>query len=284
MKIISLCSYTQNLNLSNSNIFDGEPYIAINPNNSQHLVVAWMGWINFSNQFKIKTKASFNGGLTWSDTATLPHTVVGYSSADPCIDFNNNNEVFITYIDFTGTTPPVTGGVYICKSINGGLSWTSPQEVINTNYDGTKWPIDRPWMIIDKSSGPNQGNIYVTSMNLNRNNPSYNPYLSTSTDNGNTFSKKYIDSTGWLAGSLNPLPMCSPTVTSSGVLCGIYPSYVISQNLYIQSILAISNSAGASFSYSSAFVFTDSILPNNFPSAKIRRVTYFKSGRFKSYS
>jgi hypothetical protein len=264
----SLSSFCQNQNISNGNVFDGEPYIAINPNNSKHLVVAWMGWINLSNQFKIKTKTSFDGGLSWSNTIELPHTVPSYSSADPSIDFNNNGKVFICYIDFTGTTPPVTGGVYICKSNDSGISWSIPNEVISTNYDGTKWPIDRPWMVIDKSTGPNQGNIYVTSMNLNRNNPPYNPYLSVSSDNGNTFSKRYIDTVNWKAGSLNPLPMCFPTVTSSGVLCAIYPSYVITQSLYTQSLIAKSTSAGNNFNYNIVNTFTDSILPNSYPSAK----------------
>jgi len=245
----SLTLFGQNANLSNGNIFDGEPYIAVNPSNSQHLVVAWMSWINFTSQFQIKVKTSFDGGQTWSNESLMPHTLAGYTSADPCVDFNLNGEVFVSYIDFTGTTPPVTGGIYVCKSTDGGLSWEAPFEVINTNYDGTKWPIDRPWMIIDKSGSANQGNIYVTTFNLNRTNPSYNPYLSVSTDNGNSFSTRYIDTTGWLAGNLNPLPMCSPTVSSSGVFYGAYPSYMPSQSFYLQSFLAHSSDGGTNMDH-----------------------------------
>jgi hypothetical protein len=51
----------QNTNISNGFVFDGEPYLAINPNNPQHMVVAWMGF-KMSNQIVIKTKVSFNGG------------------------------------------------------------------------------------------------------------------------------------------------------------------------------------------------------------------------------
>ena len=159
-----------------------------------------MGWINFSNRFKIKVKTSFDGGSSWSAASELPHTVSSYSSADPSVAFNQNGEVFVCYIDFTGTTPPVTGGIYICKSTDGGLTWNAPSEVINTTFDETKWPIDRPWMVIDNSSGPYQGNIYVSSMNLNRTNTPFNPYLSVSTDGGSTFATSYIDTTGYLAG------------------------------------------------------------------------------------
>ena len=266
--IVNLTLSSQNKNLSNGNVFDGEPYLSINPNNSQHIVVAWMGWINLSNQFKIKIKTSFDGGETWSTTSELPHTVIGYTSADPSIDFNQNGDVFVCYIDFTGTNPPVTGGVYICKSIDGGLTFSNPIEVINTSYDDTKWPIDRPWMVIDKSSSNNQGNIYITSMNLNRNNPSYNPYLSVSNDTGNSFTTTYIDTNDWLAGSINPLPMCSPTISSNGVFYGAYPSYVVTQSFYAQAFLAKSLDAGTNFTYNTVITHTSPTNIGNYPYAK----------------
>lgn len=260
--------FGQNTNISNGVVFDGEPYLSINPNNSQHMVISWMGWINLANQFKIKTRTSFNGGQTWSSVAELPHTISSYSSADPCIDFNNSGEVFISYIDFTGTTPPVTGGVYLCKSVDGGLSWNAPTEVINTSFDGTKWPIDRPWMVIDKSSSSNAGNIYVTTFNLNRNNPSYNPYLSVSVDGGNSFATRYVDTAGWLAGSINPFPMCSPVVSSSGVFYGAYPAYVPSQNVYIQSFLASSNDGGVNVSHENIITYNPPANLGDYPLAK----------------
>lgn len=257
----SLGTFAQNQNISNGNVFDGEPYLSLNPNNPQHMVVAWMGWINFSNQFKIKVKSSFDGGQTWSSAYELPHTVTGYSSADPSIDFDHNGNVYVCYIDFTGTTPPVTGGVYICKSTDGGLSFGTPMEVINTNYDGTKWPIDRPWMVIDKSAGAYQGNIYVTSMNLNRTNSPFNPYISVSSDGGNTFTTQYLDTTGWLAGSLNPLPMCSPALSSSGIFYGAYPSYVLTQNTNIQVFLASSSDGGGNIAHNNILTYPTGSFP-----------------------
>ena len=266
--MLSTIVFGQNQNISNGNVFDGEPYLSIDPYNTQHLVVAWMGWVNLSNQFKIKTTTSFDGGQTWSAAVELPHTASNYSSADPSIDFNQNGDVYACYIDFTGTDPPVTGGVYLCRSTDGGLTWNPPTEVIDTNYDGTKWPIDRPWLVIDRSIGATQGTIYVTTMNLNRTNPSFNPYLSVSSDNGTSFTTTYMDAAGWLAGNINPIPMCSPTVTSSGMLYGAYPSYVLTQNLYPQYFMASSNNGGSTFSHTNVLTLTDPIPLSNYPAAK----------------
>lgn len=268
--LINFTAKSQNVNISNGSVFDGEPYLAINPNNSQHIVIAWMGWVDLTNYFQIKTKVSFDGGQTWSTQVNLPHTVSGYSSADPSLDFDHLGNVYVSYIDFTGTTPPVTGGVYISKSQDGGLTWETPSEVINTSFDGTQWPIDRPWMAIDRSNGPNQGNIYITSFNLNRLNPPFDPYLSVSSDYGSTFSSRYADTTDWLAGDINPLPICFPTVSSSGVLYLSYPSYVITQSFYTQSFLGISHDGGNSISHE--------IIVTNNPPAQLEDYPLAKKG------
>src|SRR5713226_3903323 len=64
-----------NTNISNGILFDGEPYLAINPINNQNLVAAWMGLKLSNGQYRIaiKTRASFDGGNSWSIANALPH-------------------------------------------------------------------------------------------------------------------------------------------------------------------------------------------------------------------
>jgi len=247
---ISLQLMAQNQNLSNGVVFDGEPYIMVNPNNSQHLVVAWMGW-KLNNIIVIKTRTSFDAGATWSTANFIPHTVSGYQSADPSLAFDNNGNLFLCFIDYKPS--PAAGGVYVVKSTDGGLTWGTPTEVINVNADGTQYPIDRPWMVIDNSNGTYDGNIYVTTMNPNAFgpvNPPYNPYFIRSTNNGVSFEPwKYLDAANWLAGNLIPQPMPTPSVASNGNFYAIYPSYVPTQNLFAQFILASSTNGGTTFSY-----------------------------------
>lgn len=246
----SLNTSSQNQNISNGLVFDGEPYIAVNPNNSQHLVVAWMGYLA-SNLIVIKTRVSFDAGNTWSTKYNVPHTVAGYQSADPSIAFDNSGNVFLCFIDYKPF--PAAGAVNVAKSTDGGLTWGTPVEVINVNSDPGQQPVDRPWMAIDNSGGPNDGNIYVTTMNPNvfgPVTPPYNPYFIKSIDGGANFEPwRYLDTTNYLAGSLIPQPMPTPCVSADGTFHAVYPSYVLSQSVFAQYFVASSTSAGSTFNY-----------------------------------
>jgi len=247
---ISLITIAQNNNLSNGVVFDGEPFITINPNNSQHMVVAWLGF-KLGNKTVIKTRTSFNAGSTWSNTTFIPHVVSTYKSADPSMSFNSNGDLFLCYIDYIEA--PVSGGVYVVKSTDGGLNWGTPVEALNVNADGNKLPIDRPWMVIDKSGGINDGNIYITTKPAPWILPPNRAYFVKSTNGGANWQPwQYIDGTGWLVGNIISAPMAAPTITQNGTFHCVYPSYVFSQNVFAQYIVASTNNAGTTFNYNSA--------------------------------
>ena len=59
-------SQPENTNISNGVIFDGEPFLAVNPTNNQNFIAAWMKqkFINGGFHITITTRASFDGGNT----------------------------------------------------------------------------------------------------------------------------------------------------------------------------------------------------------------------------
>jgi len=250
--------FAQNQNISNGIYFDGEPYLSINPVDSRHMVVAWMGYVPL-NQITIKTKASFDGGQSWSSAIIVPHNNPLYTSADPSLEFDGNGNVFLSYVDYSA--PLDSGSVFIRKSTDGGLSWNSPVEVINMHSDINKRAIDRPWITIDRSGGANDGNIYVTTMNASTMTPvvpPYNPYFIHSKDGGSTFETwQYLDTVGWLSGSLIAKPHATPAISSNGIFYAIYPSYDPNQNLFPRLIIASSANAGNDFTYQTVFVSTN---------------------------
>ena len=58
--LLSLAAYSQNTLVSGGNIFEGEPYLVINPQNQQHLVAAWMGF-QLNQKICIKSAVSMDG-------------------------------------------------------------------------------------------------------------------------------------------------------------------------------------------------------------------------------
>jgi hypothetical protein len=245
-------SVGQNQNISNGDVFDGEPYIAINPENAQHLVVSWMGYVLW-NQIQIKTRVSLDGGKNWSDAVAIPHVNPLFTSADPSLDFDKNGNVYLSYIDYNKLLD--SGAVYVRKSIDNGISWGEAAKVIGLHDDEGKKPIDRPWMSIDRSDGENQGNIYITTMNIKEAFiPPFNPYLIKSDDEGSSFEPwRYVDTTNWLAGSLIPQPMPTNAISGDGTFYCVYPSWVFSQNFLPQYIVASSVDGGNSFEYNTVF-------------------------------
>lgn len=258
--LINLTSQAQNINISNGYVFDGEPFLAVNPNNSQHLVVAWMGY-KYLNYIVIKTKVSFDGGQTWSNSNYAPHTNPVYGSADPSIDFDANGNVYLCYIDYS--TAIDSGSVYIRKSTDGGLNWGIPVEVIEAHSDPGKYPLDRPWISIDRSGGSYEGNIYITTMPPNVFGylpPPYHPYFIRSIDGGSSFEPwVFLDTTGWLAGNFISQPMPTHAVSSSGIFHAAYPSWVLSQNIYPQYILASSADGGDTFIYKTIIDLSENV-------------------------
>jgi len=256
--------------ISNGVTFDGEPYLTINPTNSQHMVVAWMGHVPLSG-ISIKSKTSFDGGTTWSNEVIIPHEFTGLSttSADPSIEFDNQGNVYLCYVDYNVLT--ISGAVFVRKSTDGGLNWGMPVEVINIDSDGPNKPADRPWMKIDRSLGVNSGNVYVTTMSPQVFGPipaPHHPYFIHSNDGGLSFeSWQYLDTTGWLAGSLIPQPTPFPTISSNGIFHCVYPSFLASQSFDAQYFLASTSDAGNTFSYNLITAQPSSSLVTN-PKAK----------------
>ncbi len=241
----------QSINISEGEVFDGEPFMLVNPQNQQHIIVVWMGFDGLE-LVKIKERVSFNGGNTWSDIIEFSHIISGFTSADPSMDFDSDGNIFLCFIDYN--LSGAAGSTIIYKSIDGGLTWNAPVEVINVFADGSELPVDRPWMVIDKSGTASDGNIYVTTKPApwipfpNRN------YFIASTDGGASFNPwRNIDTMGWRIGSFIQAPMASPAVSKNGIFYSIYPAWELTENILPRFILASSENAGGTFNYTEVF-------------------------------
>jgi hypothetical protein len=251
---ICLCSngFSQivNTNISNGVTFDGEPFVAINPANTQNLVAAWMG-LKFSGgvfRIAIKTRASFDGGATWSTANSLPHFGTGYTSADVSMAFDKNGLLFISYID--SHQSPDSGGVYVSRSADGGLNWDTPSKAFDVYDVLNKFPVDRPWIAVDKSNTTNSGTVFITTKPAPWIAPPNRNYYKVSTDSGHTWTAiTNVDGGNYLVGNYIAAPMATPAITAGGKFCAAYPSYVTSQNPLPAFYLAQSRDKGQTLFY-----------------------------------
>ena len=253
-----------NTNISNSVTFDGEPYIAINPTNAQNMVAAWMGLRFASGTFKISiiTRASFDGGNTWNTAVTLPHHSATFGSADVSLAFDKGGLLYISYIDYNQTGG--TGGDYIARSFDGGLTWDTPTEVTDISEVPSKAPLDRPWLVVDNSNTANAGALYITSKPAPWIAPPNRNYYKVSTDSGHTWSPiANVDGGTHLVGNVIAAPMAAPATIINGNFCAVYPSYVSSQNVYPAFYLATSKDKGQTFSYTTVIASVPAAIDTN---------------------
>lgn len=253
-----------NTNMSNGVLFDGEPCIAINPANSQNLAVAWMGLVFSGGQFKItiKTRASQDGGNSWSNVNTLPHFGSTYGSADVSLAFNKSSMLFISYIDYRQS--PDSGGIYVARSVDGGLTWDAPSKAFDIYDDPSKRPVDRPWLVVDRSNTINAGTLYITTKPAPWIAPPNRNYFKASSDNGFTWTPiANVDGGSHLVGNAIAAPMAIPATTANGIFCAVYPSYVPSQNTLPAWYFAYSSDKGQSFSYTTVLAAVPAPLDTN---------------------
>ena len=240
----------QNENLSNGLYFDGEPFLAIDPHHPDHIIVAWMGF-TVGSPLGIKVKVSQDGGNSWSASTFLPHMSPSFHSADPSIAFDTSGHAYACYIDYHQS--PDSGGIFISRSPDGGLTWGTPLKVMDAYDDGAKRPIDRPWFCIN----PVTNHFYVTSKPAPWIPSPNRPYFRTSADAGVTWAPwRYIDTTDFLVGNLITAPMAAPAAGNDGVFHCIYPSYLSTQNVLPGFIHVSSVNDGAAFVYRGKYLNT----------------------------
>jgi hypothetical protein len=234
-------SFAQNQNISNYSFGDMEPYIAVNPANNNNVIAAWMK-VTGVQQTTIAVSYSNNGGANWSIPTNLPHLYPQFTHADVSIDFNSSGTAYICYIDYTLTQD--SGYICVSSSTNGGQTWSNPVRAFSA-LETTDKNIDRPWLMVDRSSSQYNGRIYVTSKNVEDFVTTNHVYLKSSADGGLTWSAiKIIDDS--IPCDLVTSMGCL-AVGADGSVNVAYFSYNTQLSLFPRVILAKSTDGGSSF-------------------------------------
>jgi FG-GAP-like repeat len=218
---------TANINLTNDPGVQQQPSVAVDPHDSQHIVVAFMDHSLKTNGYAgIGTLSSTDGGAHWSAEQALPlPTGFDQGAANPIVQFDGQGHIFITFMSVTykgiyedpmslpnfedrGIGETANNGIFVDRSDDGGFAWNSPVPVAEHIYDGKHLvPFDSiPDMAVDTfptlPSGmpnPDYGDVYVT---WTRSYPQYPPfgtdiYIAVSKDHGQSFQPQLENAPGF---------------------------------------------------------------------------------------
>jgi len=113
-----------NIRVNNDNTREAhnEPFVAVDPNNSNHVVVGANSWQSGDGHFEVYAYTTFNGGQTWA--ASQPYinrNASRLNAADPTVAFGSKGEVYFAFVALN----PANGAVAISRSNDGGLTWSS---------------------------------------------------------------------------------------------------------------------------------------------------------------
>jgi len=242
---VQLLAQPSNEKVSTTFSFNGEPFLAVSPLNSQNIAVAWMCYSATAKVIAIRTRASSDAGATWSTPVDLPHAQTGWGSADVSMAWRKDGILFLCYIDYHNNSDTF-GGVFVVHSSDGGVTWSTPVEAINAD-ENSYISLDRPWVAIDNSTASTSGNLYIPTKPAPWHIPPSHTFFTRSIDSGETWSKETVlDSTPFSALDVKA-PMGSPAVSSDGTLYVAYPCYDLSQKVHAGFVLATSTDGGVSF-------------------------------------
>lgn len=118
---------------------------------------------------------STDGGATFTDGGTLPTNPVG-DAGDPVLARDaNTGRIYFAVLGFQFTP----GIIQVFRSDDNALTWMPP--VVGTPGGNEE---DKPWITVDNSGGPGNGNVYIMSRRFGT---GPGMYFFRSTDGGTTF-------------------------------------------------------------------------------------------------
>jgi hypothetical protein len=163
------------------------PSVAVDPHDSQHVVIAYMDYSLVTTGYAgIGVAVSHDGGTTWQHTSVPLPAGFEQGAAAPIAHFDDQGHVFVSFAaaTFLGQKPALTdpaggppralgfqsnNGVFVARSDDGGLTWAQPVAVVSHLYDG-QHPVFfeiKPDLAIDTFPtlpngrlNPNYGSLY----------------------------------------------------------------------------------------------------------------------------
>jgi hypothetical protein len=151
-------------NLASQPETQAEPYLAVNPQDSMHLIAGYQeSRFSDGGASALKFSTSFDGGTTWME-ATLPRLTAAAGgswqrASDPWVAFGPDNRVYFASLLLNlSAQSPIESAIGVSRSIDGGQNWSRPVVVHRSTADFN----DKEAIVADTDpNSPHFGNVYV---------------------------------------------------------------------------------------------------------------------------
>lgn len=153
-----LSVFSQDIILNNSTLPEAEFHVAINPLDSNNIVLAVQHGFGDPNGGDLNIYYSTDFGVNWS-LSSHKGSYTNSPAGDPVLSFDDSGHVFLVNLVIA------SGGIntILSKSTDGGSTWSLESTIATSNTD-------KPWLAIDRfSASPNLGNIYIPLVGNNVN-------------------------------------------------------------------------------------------------------------------
>ncbi len=130
-----------------------EQACVINPNDPDNVVGVWRDFRLGFRQVGIGN--TFDGGQTWVDSlmSIFPYDRV----SDPVMSYTSTGDILVCGLTFMNATG--FNGLYVTRSTDGGLTWTTPSAAVDIGLPAIFE--DKQWMTVDRTGGPFNDRIYI---------------------------------------------------------------------------------------------------------------------------
>lgn len=187
-------------NLSNSETPESEVHAAINPTDTNNIIVAAMrldaGQILSSLTFPIYYTKDF--GHTWQTSqfngvSDLPPFTLVIGGGDPVLAFDSEGAAYLSWLTFTvDISFTISIQLHWAISVDGGATWERQANAIDEgivadleNPDSRF--VDKQWMATDLSASPYHDNLYAAYVEINLADTTYNILVKTKTAGASSF-------------------------------------------------------------------------------------------------
>jgi hypothetical protein len=196
-------------NITNSKDAESEIHAAVNPLDSNNMIVATMQYSNNNSGsilgqqvLKILIYSTKDGGKTWKTSSynplELPLLSILYGGGDPVITFDQNGKAYISFllVEFAIFELKFTAKLGYASSTNGGETWTPKDIIDKVNFlsftDNNRKIVDKEWIAVDRSNTVNRNNLYCAFTEVNIADTTYNVFVKRKPSQQDTFAQARI--------------------------------------------------------------------------------------------